>query len=185
MPKIVKFFIPFFVLLVVVSYSIYLKKSLDTNSSESGFSNSVVIKNMPTFEVYDLDGKNVSSSQLLSKSGFYVHIWGTWCGPCESEFGLLLDFAATLENKNIKFYLIAVNDEKNKILKFISKYKKIPGNVIILIDQNNQVMDKFGTFKVPETFLFDSNGLGRNKYVGPQDWTKEIYKTQLFNLINN
>lgn len=185
MPKIVKFFIPFFVLLTVILYSIYLKKGLDSSSSESGFSDSVVIRNMPTFEVYDLEGKKISSSVLLNQNGSYVHIWGTWCGPCESEFGVLLDFAAGLENKNVKFYLIAVNDEKNKILKFISKYKKIPNNVSILIDQDNQVMDKFGTFKVPETFLFDSKGVGRNKYVGPQDWSKEIYKTQLSNLINN
>jgi thiol-disulfide isomerase/thioredoxin len=149
--------------------------------SQGDSSNSTsVLKVLPDFIVYNLDGSEFYSKNFSQNSNsYYVHIWGTWCGPCEAEFGDLLGYASKVKDKKALFYLIAVNDELVNVQKFLKKYGQLPENVKILIDRNNLALDKFGTFKVPETFLFDSKNNSKNKYIGPQDWSREIYLTQL------
>lgn len=175
-----KFLILFSIISIAIGYSFYTKNKIDNYFSQPEASaQTSILKGLPSFQVFDLKGNTVNSDSFKTNSkGYYIHIWGTWCGPCEVEFGDLLGFASKLENRNVIFYLIAVNDEVVKIEKFLKRYKTIPNNVRVLIDQNNQVMDKFGTFKVPETFLFSPNNEALNKYVGPQEWLQEIYTTQ-------
>jgi hypothetical protein len=89
-----------------------------------------------------------------------------------------LAYAKSVQDKGIKFYLVAVNDEEVKIKKFIGRFV-LPANVQIMFDKENVVMDLFGTLKVPETFLFDSTGKHINKFIGPQDWGQSSYKDRL------
>ncbi len=155
------------------------KESESIVSTSESIQSQLILKKIPKFITYTLTGDVVDSVAFKNNAkGYYVHIWGTWCGPCETEFGVLLDFARRFENAAIKFYLIAVNDEVVKVQKFLSKYK-LPANVIILMDRNNQVMSLLGTYKVPETFLFGNLDQTLNKYSGPQEWLQPIYTEHL------
>jgi cytochrome c biogenesis protein CcmG/thiol:disulfide interchange protein DsbE len=89
-----------------------------------------------------------------------------------------LKYAESVKGKGVKFLLIAVNDEETKIKKFMGRYS-IPQNVAIVMDKENTVMDLFGTLKVPESFLFDNNGKHINKFIGPQEWLQDSFKTRL------
>jgi hypothetical protein len=60
----------------------------------------------------------------------------------------------------------------------MSRYP-LPKNVTVVMDNENKVMDLFGTLKVPETFLFDATGKHINKFIGPQEWGQESYQTRL------
>ncbi len=173
-------------LILVISYTLYTKYTINNYFSESQSEISKpLLQELPQVALFDLKGNKVLSTSFNQASkGYYVHIWGTWCGPCETEFGVLLDFAAKLESANVKFFLIAVNDEVIKIEKFLKRYKSIPKNVSILIDQENKAMDSFGVFKVPETFLHDQNGRVLNKYPGPQEWMQDIYTVQAKQYLN-
>ncbi|MGZ3809766.1 MAG: TlpA family protein disulfide reductase, partial [Bacteriovorax sp.] len=71
-----------------------------------------------------------------------------------------------------------VNDDEVKIKKFMGRFS-LPKNVLVVMDRENKVMDLFGTLKVPESFLFDSTGKHINKFIGPQEWAQESYKTRL------
>lgn len=146
-----------------------------------------VLKELPELNVLKIeDSSNINAKNLLNNSrGLFVHIWGTWCAPCEKEMPEFLNYAKKLENSNVKFLLIAVNDEEVKIKKFLKRFPAIPSNVIFAIDQQNKVMDQLGTLKVPETFLFNQSGKHINKFVGPQDWMAESYITRLNFWLNN
>ncbi len=173
-------------LMVVVSYTLYTKYTINKYFSKNQTEISKpLLQQMPDISIYDLKGTKVSTATFnKGPKGYYVHIWGTWCGPCETEFGVLLDFAKKLESAGVNFYLIAVNDEVMKIEKFLKRYKAIPKNVILLIDQDNVAMDALGVFKVPETFLHDQNGKVLNKYPGPQEWMQDIYTVQAKQYLN-
>lgn len=155
--------------------------------SASANSNDLVLKELPDFQVVNIiDGSLISSKIFLTDTkGVFVHIWGTWCAPCEKEMPDFLEYAQKLSSENVKFLLIAVNDEEMKIKKFLTRFKTIPSNVTFAIDKNNQVMDLLGTLKVPETFLFNSAGKHINKFIGPQDWLQESYVTRLNFWLNN
>lgn len=140
-----------------------------------------VLKELPAFQVNDVASNEIIKSNefAASSKGTFVHIWGTWCAPCEKEMPEFLSYAAKVEPVGVKFLLVAVNDEEMKIKKFLTRFPNIPKNVTFAIDKDNRVMDQLGTLKVPETFLFASNGKHINKFIGPQDWMAESYVTRL------
>ena len=172
-----KLIIIFTILLIAYLYAIYEKNKYYSNNLPG---NELALKSLPIFNAVDvLTGANINSYDFLKGTkGVFVHIWGTWCGPCEKEMPEFLKYAEIVGPKGIKFLLVAVNDEELKVKKFLSRFS-IPKNVTIVIDKNNLVMDMFGTLKVPESFLFDRNGKHINKFVGPQDWLQESYNTRL------
>ena len=149
-----------------------------SNSLETG---APVLKHIPDFNVLAVADKSIIKSNefLAGSRGVFVHIWGSWCAPCEKEMPEFLQYAAKVESKGVKFLLVAVNDEEVKIEKFLKRFPKIPKNVTFAMDKENRVMDQLGTLKVPETFLFAANGKHINKFIGPQDWMAESYTTRL------
>lgn len=140
-----------------------------------------VLKELPAFQVTDIaSGTIIKSNDFAASSkGAFVHIWGTWCAPCEKEMPEFLSYASKVKPLGVRFLLVAVNDEEMKIKKFLTRFPNIPKNVTFAIDTENRVMDQLGTLKVPETFLFASNGKHINKFIGPQDWMAESYVTRL------
>ena len=154
------------------------KQYYGNNSAETG---APVLKVLPDFVVTDVHtNAGIKSNEFLAGSrGMFVHIWGTWCAPCEKEMPEFLAYAAKVQDKNVKFLLIAVNDEEAKINKYLTRFPSIPKNVTFAIDKENRVMDSLGTLKVPETFLFASTGKHINKFIGPQEWLADSYVTRL------
>lgn len=140
----------------------------------------LVLKILPDFNSIEIpSGKVVNTNEFLKgNNGLFVHIWGTWCAPCEKEMPDFLKFAESVQAKGVKFLLVAVNDEEVKIKKFMGRFT-LPSNVTVVWDKDNKALDLFGTLKVPESFLFDSKGKHINKFVGPQEWAQESYQSRL------
>jgi len=160
-------------------YALYERKKVYVY--ESANSTEQVLKQLPDFQVYELGTQNqINSKDMIANNvGLFVHIWGTWCAPCEKEMPVLISWAKSLDGTGVKFVLIAVNDEEVKVQKFMKRFAPMPANVILTIDRDNKVMDRFGTLKVPETFLFNKEGKHINKFVGPQEWLQESFATRL------
>ena len=174
-----KLLLIFLCLFLTFLYAKYERKKY--YGSETDQSADFVLKTLPEFNVVDVRTQaSISSKKFLEGSnGIFVHIWGTWCAPCEKEMPEFLAYATKLEAKGLKFLLVAVNDEEAKIMKYLSRFPVIPKNVTIAMDKENKVMDLLGTLKVPETFLFNPAGKHINKFIGPQDWMAESYETRL------
>ena len=75
--------------------------------------------------------------------------------------------------EQIAFVLIAVNDDDVKIRKFFKRFGKLPSNVRLAHDRNGGISARFGTIKLPETYLFSWDRRHVNKYVGPQEWGRK------------
>lgn len=179
-----KLLLIFSLLLLTFLYARYERKKFYGSETDEI---DLVLKTLPEFNVLNVaNEKNIASKDFLTGSkGGFVHIWGTWCAPCEKEMPEFLSYASKLEERGIKFLLVAVNDEEPKIKKYLARFPNIPKNVRFAIDKENRVMDLLGTLKVPETFLFNSNGKHINKFIGPQDWMAPSYETRLNFWLNN
>jgi len=162
-------------LTLTILYSSYQK---DILFSYNDSADHLILKKLPSFNLETiLDKKNISSlgSYDLDTNGLFVHLWATWCAPCEAELPFLIKFASKFENEGIKFLLVAVNDDPLKVKKFFKKIKNLPSNMIVALDKENKSMDLLGTIKVPETYLFNRQKKHIKKFVGPQNW--EQYET--------
>jgi len=167
------------------TYALYQKNQIYTQQGENAsLSDKLLIKTIPSLEVLDLkSSEKINIAQF--KQPVFVHIWGSWCAPCETEMPDFLKYAGSLKEKGVLFILIAVQDTEKDVQKFFSKFKDVPENVRVVLDVNSKAMESFGAFKVPETFLFNKDGKHVNKFVGPQDWLQESYQTRLEYWLNN
>lgn len=140
---------------------------------------------LPEFQSTDvLSGAPYSKKSFVNgvTKAVFIHFWATWCGPCEAEFPEFIRFAKKWENKPVQFIAFAVNDKEMAIKKYLKKFGPLPKNMAILLDPD-QLSLKFGTIKLPETFLMDGQGNYDSKYIGPQNWGADYYSQQIEQLL--
>jgi cytochrome c biogenesis protein CcmG, thiol:disulfide interchange protein DsbE len=159
-----------------VGYSVYQKRSLqDQLVSEP----EAILSKLPQSVFEDLEGESFDTYQYFQTESpelLVVHFWGTWCGPCEAELPELLSLIKHYEGRSdVKFILVAVNDEVKKIKKHLKTLDIPKGSIVWLIDNKNIHRDIYGTTRVPETYVFSSDKTTLRKYVGPQEWNKTMF----------
>lgn len=164
------------ILAATVGYAIYQKQSLESQLS-TGAGTEAILKKMPEANFKSLTGEVVSLDSLYPADLVIVHYWGTWCAPCEAELPDLLSFIKRFKDqRNVKFILVAVNDDLVKVQKHI---KALPlssdMNITWLMDNDDVHRKIFGTTRVPETYVFSSDKLTLKKYLGPQEWNKTMF----------
>lgn len=169
----------FFGLIVFVfGYAVYDAIKVDKMLTTKTLTNTgSVITSIPEVSFFkyppDLDKKILLSNLSKEGNNIIVHFWATWCAPCEKEFPDLMEAVKILEEKeNLKFVLVAVRDDQKKIKRFLKKYNVDSKNIVLLEDRNSD-HKLFGTYKLPESYLFSSNGNLLKKYPGVQSWTQK------------
>ena len=163
------------IILSAIGYSIYQKNSLE---SQLASKDSSILNKLPQCTFDTLEGKIFDPEQLYSErlGLLIVHFWGTWCAPCEAELPELLTFIKRFEGRrDVKFLLVAVNDEKYKIEKHLKTLNIPAASIEWLIDNRNIHRDVYGTTRVPETYVFSSDKTTLRKYMGPQEWNKTMF----------
>ncbi len=163
-----------------VGYSLYQKKSMQSRLIIDNNQAEAVLAKLPPSVFTTLEGEAFNVEDLYTKDRvelLMVHFWGTWCAPCEAELPELLSLIKRYEGRaNIKFLLVAANDEVIKVQKHL-KTLGIPDKAAIywLIDNKNVHRDAYGTTRVPETFVFSSDKRTLRKFIGPQEWNKGMF----------
>ena len=94
-----------------------------------------------------------------------VHFWATWCPPCIKEIPALRRLSSDLSgNQNFKVLMVAVSDSNDKVRSFLGA-----GAGEVLFDPQWEVANRYGTDKLPETYLVIDGKVVR-KFVGMTDW---------------
>jgi thiol-disulfide isomerase/thioredoxin len=125
----------------------------------------------------DINGRPAMlGSQLAPVS--LVHFWATWCPPCIDEIPSLQRLSRDYGGKdNFSVVMIAVDDETDKVTTFLGK-----GWDMVLFDPSWDVAKRYGTDKLPETYLV-VRGQVLEKFVGATNWDdpkiREMLNTHL------
>ena len=130
----------------------------------------------PDFTIQDSD-RSVTLSQLRGKI-IVLNFWATWCPPCVDEMPSLLQMQKKMQGKGITVLAVSVDDDANNYHKFLKDHSidlvtvreggtKTDTGVI------SPVANKYGTSKIPESYIIDRNGTIRRKFIGPVDWKQQ------------
>jgi thiol-disulfide isomerase/thioredoxin len=127
--------------------------------------------------------KNLIENRLV-----IVHFWAAWCKPCEDELPDLIRFAKHMSGKNIaatKIAVIAVSlDPDWGTAKPLLQGTHTLENWVNVLDANRKLAEEWGAFQYPETYIFNSNGSIKAKWVGAQPWARTEFIMQFINWLN-
>jgi thiol-disulfide isomerase/thioredoxin len=128
---------------------------------------SLSFSKIPDFSFTDLDGKKHEIADFKGKA-IILNFWASWCAPCVQEFPQMLELAAATKDNTV-FLFLSIDEKEEDINRFLKKHIKtpVPSNVVIALDKDKHISGQlFQTFKIPETYLIDSNGYIKEKIIG-------------------
>ena len=118
----------------------------------------------------DFSGLEVGTGKMISLSDYQgkvvmVNFWASWCLECRYEHENLLAIQDRF-GENPDFVMLGINyqDKEKDALEYLEHYGS---NFRHVRDVKGAISIDFGVYGVPETFVFDQQGIIRFKYVGP------------------
>jgi thiol-disulfide isomerase/thioredoxin len=126
------------------------------------------------------DGAQTVALRQYEKQGKVVvlNFWASWCAPCLEEFPSLIQLQKDMPN--VAVVAIAFDTDEPSYRQYLID-NHITG-IATIVDLDNQSSNSFDTTRPPETYIIDSHGIIRRKFIGPQDWTNPEILNYLKNL---
>jgi peroxiredoxin len=134
-------------------------------------------KPAPDFTVQDSD-RSVSLSQYRGKI-VVLNFWATWCPPCVEEMPSLMQMQKKFQGKDVIVLAVSVDDDPDAYHKFLKDHAvelltvRDPGGPKTDQGVNASVASRYGTYKFPESYIIDRNGIIRRKFIGAIDWNQQ------------
>jgi cytochrome c biogenesis protein CcmG, thiol:disulfide interchange protein DsbE len=163
-------------LLLFVMVASYFAISLRPNHDVQELPSAMLEKPAPPFDLAGLaDGKPLALKALKGHPAV-INFFASWCVPCRIEHPLLMRLA---QQGQIPLYGIAYKDKPADstalLTTFGDPYRRIG------VDRDGRVGLDFGVYGVPETYVLDSTGRIRKRFVGPL--TAEVVDNELLPLL--
>ncbi len=119
----------------------------------------------PDFTVKDAD-RSVTLSHFRGQV-VVLNFWASWCGPCIEETPSLQRMQQSMKSKGVTVLAVSIDDDEDAYHRFLTAHGI---NFMTVRDADHKSNALYGTFKFPETFVIDRNGVVRRKFIGQVDW---------------
>ncbi len=120
-----------------------------------------------TVSLHDLRGKVV-----------VLNFWATWCPPCVEEMPSLVALQGKMKDR-ITVLAVSVDVDDAAYRRFVKAHNV---DVLTVRDDKQKSNALYGTFKFPETYVIDKNGVMRRKFIGAVNWNEPEIAQYLNNL---
>jgi thiol-disulfide isomerase/thioredoxin len=134
-------------------------------------------KAAPMFAVSDSE-RSVDLAKLRGKV-IVLNFWASWCAPCVEELPSL----EAMQHRLPQVLVVAIStDEDGGAYQTFLKQHNVD---LLTVDDAAQTSNAlYGTFRYPETYIIDKNGVVRRKLIGPQNFTSPEMVDYLKKLAN-
>lgn len=135
--------------------------------SEVEPSASTVVRRMdeplPVIAGEDLDGEPISTEDHLGRV-LVLNVWGSWCGPCETEQPDLVRVAEAYEDRGVSFMGVNHTDQLAPAQAFMRRFD-VPYRS--LYDPAGRTAADLEYVGLPDTYIVDADGTLRVAINGP------------------
>jgi cytochrome c biogenesis protein CcmG/thiol:disulfide interchange protein DsbE len=123
--------------------------------------------NAPDFTVQDAE-RTVKLSDFRGQV-VVLNFWATWCPPCVEEMPSLVEMQRRMKVKGVTVVAVSMDVDQSAYRQFLKDHNV---NLLTVRDPGQKSNNLYGTFKFPETYVIDRNGVMRRKFIGAVDWTE-------------
>jgi cytochrome c biogenesis protein CcmG/thiol:disulfide interchange protein DsbE len=153
------YLLPLVLFLVLAGYfAISLRPGHDIHELPSA----MIEKPAPAFNIADLGDDRSLALDTLKGHPFVINFFASWCVPCRIEHPLLMRLA---EQNHLPLYGIDYKDKPDDAQRLLATFGDPYRQVGM--DSDGRVGLNFGVYGVPETYVVDSSGVIRRRFVGP------------------
>jgi len=126
----------------------------------------------PVFALND----GVRSVDLAKLRGHVVvlNFWASWCAPCLEEMPSLEALQAQMPQVDV---VLVASDET--FTEYESYLARRPVKLLTVFDEKQTSNALYGSFRFPETYIIDKQGVVRRKLIGPQEFSSPEIVNQL------
>ena len=148
----------------VVIVSKNLKLFEDEGTSYQAYLPKCELKSLASQEI-------VRCSELIGADHklLLVHFWATTCPSCLVELPKLINTSQSLKELGVKSVFISLMDEDKTVVRYLKRNKISLEGINFLMDTKGEAK-RFGTTKIPETYLYSKEGVLLKKFVGAKEW---------------
>lgn len=127
----------------------------------------------PDFVLTDLNGKVVNFKKDFYGKKVLLNFWASWCASCKEEMKALEEAYKASRDKGFNVIGINVYQDKEEVERFVHE---LGLTFPILLDREGDVAEAYNVFGIPVSYLIDSSGIVKEKYLGglSQEELKEI-----------
>ena len=137
-------------------------------------------KESPMFSLPNIDNEYVALRDLCgeklrkpwknkTKHVVILSFFASWCKPCIAEIPHLQVLKDKYKDESIKFFLINVGEDKEKIQEFL---KSQGTTITILMDKYKKVSEKYDALRLPRLIVIDKKGIIKLEQRGFKDGKK-------------
>jgi cytochrome c biogenesis protein CcmG, thiol:disulfide interchange protein DsbE len=153
------YLLPLLIFLILAEYFfVSLRPAHDIQELPSA----MIEKPAPDFDLAGLGNDRKFALDALKGHPAVINFFASWCVPCRIEHPLLMRLA---EQNHLPLYGVAYKDKPEDsahlLATFGDPYRQVG------IDRDGRVGLDFGVYGVPETYVLDSAGRIRRRFVGP------------------
>lgn len=116
----------------------------------------------PNFTITTSAGDQISPRNFGGKV-LVLNFWASWCAPCVEEAPSLNEFAKTFQNAGVVVLGVSVDRNQKAYENFV---KRFGVSYPTARDPEENLSYRYGTYKIPETYIIDSHGKVVRKYAG-------------------
>jgi cytochrome c biogenesis protein CcmG, thiol:disulfide interchange protein DsbE len=118
----------------------------------------------PDFTVSD-GGRSIHLADYRRKI-VVLNFWATWCIPCVAELPSLTAMQRQLPQ--VQVIAVSVDEDQQAYRDYLIQHQI---SLLTVNDPSHRAADLYGTYRWPETYVIDQQGVIRRKFIGAQDWT--------------
>ena len=156
--------------LIVVLFSVWKER---TNPKESAKAinqiESMESQGVPSFSAKTIEGSTISTADFKNKL-VIINFWASWCEPCVAEVPSLLELIKAFPGQ-LELVAVSGDNSLDDIKAFLKSFPQMKNSSVHIIwDEDHAIMSKYGTQRLPESFVVGKDGKLVKKIVGSINW---------------
>jgi cytochrome c biogenesis protein CcmG/thiol:disulfide interchange protein DsbE len=96
-----------------------------------------------------------------------LNFWASWCAPCIQETPSLNAFQSALRKSGVVVLGISIDTDEQAYKAFLQHFNI---GFETARDPDEKISSKYGTFKIPESYIIDKNGVVAAKIISDRNW---------------